>query len=276
MSYIAACIQTTSGDDIDANIAHIAPLFEQAIKKGAELIALPENAFYMRREGTAGGGIFPMDKHPGVQWAQAMATARNVWILVGSIRSAAEDGSEKPMNRSVLVGPAGMVAAYYDKVHLFDVTLPDGTHYKESSQAGYGAVPVLARTPLGSIGLSICYDLRFPHSYRELALAGAQILVVPSAFTRPTGEAHWHALLRARAIENGAYVLAPAQSGEHPGGRTTYGHSVIIDPWGSVLAEAGEAPEVITATIDLKKVDEVRAQLPVLQHHRALKEVKIF
>lgn len=273
-SYIAACIQTTSGDDIDANIAHIAPLMDDAIAKGATFIALPENAFYMRREGTAGSGNFKTEEHAGVQWARKIAAAKNVWILIGSIR-AKVDGEDKPMNQSVLVSPNG-VNALYDKLHLFDVTLPDGTSYKESSQACYGTVPVMAKTPMGSIGLSICYDLRFPHLYRELALAGAQIIVVPSAFTRPTGEAHWHALLRARAIENGAFVFAPAQAGEHPGGRTTYGHSMIIDPWGSVLAEAGDGPEVITAKIDLKKVDEVRAQLPVLLHHKAIKEVKIF
>ncbi|MBN8544345.1 MAG: carbon-nitrogen hydrolase family protein [Alphaproteobacteria bacterium] len=273
MSYIAACIQMTSGDDVAANIAQLEPLMQDAIAKGAQFIALPENVFYMRREGTAGGGIYKTNDHPGVQWVQKIAAQHNVWVLIGSIRAEASAES-KPMNRSVLVGPQG-VSAIYDKVHLFDVTLPDGSHYRESAQAGYGTLPVLARTPLGSIGLSICYDLRFPHSYRELALAGAEILVVPSAFTRPTGEAHWHALLRARAIENGAFVIAPAQCGEHPGGRTTYGHSLIIDPWGSILAEAGDEQAVITATIDLEKVGEVRKQLPVLQHHKDIRSVKI-
>ncbi|MFZ4126007.1 MAG: carbon-nitrogen hydrolase family protein [Rickettsiales bacterium] len=273
MSYIAACIQMTSGDDVAANIAQLEPLMQEAIAKGAQLITLPENAFYMRCEGTAAGGIHKTNDHPGVQWAQKIAAQHNVWILIGSIRAEAS-AEAKPMNRSVLVGPHG-ISALYDKVHLFDVTLPDGTSYKESSQSGYGTLPVLARTPLGSIGLSICYDVRFPHSYRELALAGAEILLVPSAFTRPTGAAHWHALLRARAIENGAFVIAPAQCGEHPGGRTTYGHSLIIDPWGSILAEAGDVPCVITATIDLEKVGEVRKQLPVLQHHKAITEVKI-
>ena len=273
MSYIAACIQTTSGDDMEANIAHVTPLMEEAVAKGAKFIALPENTFYMRREGTAGAGIYTTAKHPGVRWVRKFAAKHQVWVLIGSIR-AQKRGNDKPMNQSVLVGPEG-VAVVYDKLHLFDVTLPDGTSYTESSQAGYGNVPVLARTPFGSIGLSICYDLRFPHLYRELALAGAEIIVVPSAFTRPTGEAHWHALLRARAIENGAFVIAPGQCGEHPGGRTTYGHSLIIDPWGSVLAEAGDEPCVLTATIDLAKVSAVRAQLPVLQHHRKMKKVKI-
>jgi predicted amidohydrolase len=272
MSYIAACIQMTSGDDVAANIAQLEPLMHEAITKGAVFIALPENAFYMRREGTAAAGIYSTNDHPGVQWAQKIAAQHNVWILIGSIRAEVPDG--KPMNQSVLVSPNG-IAALYDKMHLFDVTLPDGTSYKESSQSGYGDVPVMAQTPLGTVGMSICYDVRFPYLYRELAISGAQILVVPSAFTRPTGEAHWHALLRARAIENGAFVIAPAQCGEHPGGRTTYGHSLMIDPWGSVLAEAGDVAGVITAVIDLKKVDEVRAQLPVLQHHRIIKDVKI-
>lgn len=271
--YIAACIQTTSGDDVDANIAHIAPLMDEAIAKGASFIALPENAFYMRREGTAGGAVYATEAHPGVRWMKDIAAQHKVWILIGSIRAQVA-GSDKPLNQSVLVGPEG-IAAIYDKLHLFDVTLPDGTSYKESSQAAYGTVPVLAQTPVGSVGLSICYDLRFPNLYRELALAGAEILVVPSAFTRPTGAAHWHALLRARAIENGAFVIAPGQCGEHPGGRTTYGHSLIIDPWGSVLAEAGDEACVLTAEIDLAKVGEVRAQLPVLQHHKILGSVKV-
>lgn len=273
MSYIAACIQMTSGDDVAANIAQCEALLQDALAQKATFIALPENAFYMRREGTVSGGIYKINDHPGVQWAQKIAAQHNVWILIGSIR-AKTSPEAKPMNRSVLVSPQG-IAATYDKLHLFDVTLPDGTNYRESAQSAAGEHAVLARTPLGSIGLSICYDLRFPHLYRELALGGAEILLVPSAFTRPTGAAHWHALLRARAIENGAYVIAPAQYGEHPGGRTTYGHSLIIDPWGNILAEAGDEPCVIAATIDLEKVSEVRKQLPMLQHHKAITEVKI-
>ena len=183
---------------------------------------------------------------------------------------------ETPFNRSVLIGPDGHVVASYDKLHLFDVTLPNGHRYEESAQAVAGANPVLARLPFAALGLTICYDLRFPQLYRDLALAGAELLLVPSAFTRPTGEAHWHTLLAARAIENAAFVVAPAQCGVHPGGRETYGHSIILDPWGKVLAEAdGEHPGVITAVIDTARVAEVRAQLPVLAHHRALANVVV-
>jgi predicted amidohydrolase len=191
-----------------------------------------------------------------------------IWLLVGSIR-AREVGMDKPFNRSILISPEGEIAAHYDKLHLFDVTLGNGHSYRESSQAQAGGKPVLAATPLATLGLSICYDLRFPQLYRRLALGGAQLLTVPSAFTRPTGAAHWHVLLRARAIENACYVLAPAQCGTHPGGRETFGHSLIVDPWGEIIAEASaDVPGVITAEIDPEKLAQVRAQIPVLEHHR--------
>lgn len=274
-TFKASAVQMTSGDDMQTNIASAEMLVGEAVAAGAQFIALPENAFYMRREGTVRHPDVPMTEHAGVQAMQRLANAHGVWVLIGSIR-ALEAGQAKALNRSVLIGPQGQVAAHYDKLHLFDVTLPDGQRYEESAQAAYGAQPVLAKLPFAAVGLSICYDLRFPQLYRALALAGADMLVVPSAFTRPTGAAHWHTLLTARAIENAAYVLAPAQCGTHPGGRETYGHSLIIDPWGTVLAEAdGEHPGVITATIDLARVAEVRAQLPVLAHHRALPEVSV-
>ncbi len=177
----------------------------------------------------------------------------------------------------MLVAPDGGIAAFYDKLHLFDVTTPDGKTYHESSQALHGGEPVVARTSLATLGLTICYDVRFPGLYRALALAGAEVFTVPSAFTRPTGKAHWHTLLRARAIENAAYVLAPAQCGTHPGGRETYGHSLIVDPWGTVLAEgSAEETGVVTAEIDIAKVVQIRAQLPVLAHHRDLPTVRVF
>ncbi len=273
--FIAAAIQMTSGDDIAANIAAATPLIVQAAEQGATFVALPENAFYLRREGTASMQDMPTHEHPGVVAMQALAKEKNISILIGSIR-AKEAGMDKPFNRSVLVDAAGVISATYDKLHLFDVTLPGGHRYEESAQAVAGVETVLAKTPFAALGLSICYDLRFPDMYRALALAGAEVLLVPSAFTRPTGEAHWHTLLHARAIENMAFVIAPAQCGVHPGGRETYGHSLIIDPWGKVLAEAdAKAPGLITATIDLGRVAEVRAQLPVLAHHHALPEVRI-
>lgn len=274
MTFLAAAIQMTSGDDVAANIAQAEPLVADAAKRGAKLIALPENAFYMRREGTAKAGDVSMDAHAGIVWAKQAAKRHDVHLLVGSIR-ALEQG-DKPFNRSVLMAPSGEIEATYDKIHLFDVTLPDGQVYAESSQALAGTSPNVVRTSLGTIGLSICYDLRFAPMYRAMALAGAEILTVPSAFTRPTGQAHWHVLLRARAIENACYVIAPAQAGIHPGGRETYGHTLIVDPWGTVVAEArDERPQVVMAEIDAAKVKQVRAQIPVLQHHRELTAPKV-
>lgn len=265
-----AAIQMTSGDDIAANIAALEPLLQSAVAQGAQLIVTPENTFYMRREGTAATGDVSMAAHPGIVYAKSAAKTHAIWLLIGSIR-AREAGMDKPFNRSVLIAPNGEIAASYDKIHLFDVTLANGQSYRESSQAEAGSTPVLASCAGLTIGMSICYDLRFPHLYRALALAGAQLLTVPSAFTRPTGQAHWHTLLKARAIENACYVVASAQCGSHPGGRETYGHSLIIDPWGSILAEAdGDTPGVIIAMIDPAMVATVRAQIPVLAHHRNL------
>jgi predicted amidohydrolase len=273
-NFLAAAIQMTSGDDIAANIAQAEPLVAQAAKAGAAFVALPENAFYMRREGTATVQDVSMTDHAGIHWAQGAAKQHRIWLLVGSIR-ALETG-DKPYNRSVLIGLDGAIVAHYDKLHLFDVTLPDGQQYLESSQAMAGQQPVVVKTALGSIGLSICYDLRFAPLYRALALAGAEMLTVPSAFTKPTGQAHWHALLRARAIENACYVVAPAQAGMHPGGRETYGHALIVNPWGEIIAEAaGDTPQVVLAEIDRARVAQVRAQIPVLTHHRALADVKV-
>lgn len=267
IGFLAAAIQMTSGDDVAANIAQADPLVAEAVAQGAKFVALPENAFYMRREGTAASGDVAMGQHAGIQWAQTAAKQHGIYLLIGSIR--ALEAGEKPFNRSVLIAPTGEIAATYDKLHLFDVTLPNGHSYTESSQALAGSASHVAKTELGKVGLSICYDLRFPQLYRSMALGGAEILTVPSAFTRPTGQAHWHVLLRARAIENAAYVVAPAQAGTHPGGRETFGHSLIVDPWGTIIGEAlNDVPQVVMAEIDLEKVRQVRAQIPVLTHHR--------
>lgn len=272
--FFAAAIQMNSSDDLAENIAAATGLVAQAVQQGASFVALPENAFYMRREGTMAAQADSMETHAGVLWAQEAARAYNIWLLIGSIRASLA-GVEQPVNRSVLIAPDGRIAAHYDKLHLFDVTLPNGHEYRESSQVSAGGAPVLARTGFATVGLSICYDLRFPGLYRTMALAGADLLVVPAAFTRPTGEAHWHVLLRARAIENACYVIAPAQAGLHAGGRETYGHTLIIDPWGTVVAEAqGDAPQVVLAEIDPAKVAQVRAQVPVLTHHRSWGELQ--
>ncbi len=265
-----AAIQMTSGDDMAANIAALGPLIAEAKALGAELIATPENTFYMRREGTAAMADVAMENHAGVAYAKTAAKQHGVWLLIGSIR-ALEDQNDKPFNRSILLSPMGEIVAAYDKIHLFDVTLPNGQNYRESSQAmaGTGAVAVMAGA--AKLGMSICYDVRFPALYQELSRQGATLLAVPAAFTRPTGAAHWHTLLKARAIENACYVIAPAQCGTHPGGRETYGHSLIIDPWGEVIAEAsGDAPQVIMAEFDGEKMAAVRAQIPVLAHRKPI------
>jgi predicted amidohydrolase len=267
-----AAIQMTSGDDIAANIAALEPLVAEAVAKGARFIATPENAFYMRREGTAAMADVAMEEHAGIIWAKAAAKTHAVWLLIGSIR-AREVVMAKPYNRSVLISPQGEIAATYDKIHLFDVTLPNGQQYQESSQAVGGEEAVAVPMDELTLGMSICYDLRFPALYQALSAEGATLLAVPSAFTRPTGAAHWHTLLKARAIENAAFVIAPAQCGTHPGGRETYGHSLIIDPWGEVLAEAVEdVPQVIIAQIDMARVAQVRAQIPVLQHRKVISD----
>jgi predicted amidohydrolase len=265
-----AAIQMTSGDDIAANIAALEPLIAAAVAQGAQLVATPENTFYMRREGTAAMTDMAMENHPGVAYAKAAAKQHGIWLLIGSVR-AREAGIAKPYNRSIFVSPTGEIVALYDKMHLFDVTLPNGHDYRESSQAVAGDSVVAVMAGAAKLGLSICYDLRFPALYQALSQQGATLLAVPSAFTRPTGEAHWHTLLKARAVENACYVIAPAQCGTHAGGRETYGHSLIIDPWGEILAEASaDTPQVIVAKFDAARLEAVRAQIPVLAHRRVI------
>lgn len=288
-----ACVQTNSGNDVAANIARVDALVGEAVREGAELVALPENAFLMEESG-ARRTLYKQQDHPAVLASSLMARSAGIWLLVGSI--SIKSGQErKALNRSLLFSPDGEVAAYYDKIHLFDVDVGDGQTYKESARIVPGEKAVVARvdierwreggvekknTPSPHIptsphppllGMTICYDVRFPHLYRTLAKEGAQILSVPAAFTQVTGEAHWHVLLRARAIENGCFVIAPAQTGLHPGGRRTYGHALIVDPWGKVLADAGTEEGVIAADLDLDLVQHTRARLPSLQHDREFK-----
>jgi predicted amidohydrolase len=209
---------------------------------------------------------FSESDHPALGAFRELARETGAWILGGSITVRAGPG--KVANRSLLLDPGGEIAGRYDKIHMFDVDLPGGESYRESDTYEPGRATCVARTPWGGLGMTVCYDLRFPWLYRDLALAGADFLSVPSAFTRPTGTAHWSVLLRARAIETGCFVFAPAQCGEHAGGRKTYGHSLIVDPWGAVLAEAGEGVGVIVADIDPSRVAEVRTSVPSLRHIR--------
>lgn len=263
-----ACVQVNAGNDMAANIEAASALARAARKDGANFIAFPEcvSMIEMGREAVLAKAAAE-DNHPALATFTNLAAELGVWLLSGTLSVRLE--GDRVANRSYLMDPAGKVRAQYDKIHMFDVDLEAGESYRESATYRPGEAARLVDTPWGLLGMTVCYDLRFPQLYRDLAQAGASLLSVPSAFTRPTGRAHWEILLRARAIENGAYVFAPAQCGEHPHGRLTYGHSMIIDPWGDILAEAGEEPGYIVADIDMAKVLEVRSALPSLTHDRS-------
>ncbi len=266
-SFRAACVQLRSSDDVAENIRAACALIREAKAQGAGFIATPENTALMAPDGGAKlERAFPEQFDPGLPAFRALAAELNAWLLIGSLAIKVSDS--KTANRSFLIDPKGAIAARYDKIHLFDVDLPSGETYRESSTVAGGGRAVVAELPWGKIGLTVCYDLRFPRLYRTLAQAGAFMLSVPSAFTETTGKAHWHVLLRARAIENGAFVIAPAQGGTHANGRKTYGHSLIVAPWGEVLAEAGTEPGVIVADIDPALAGDARARIPNLKHDR--------
>ncbi|MHA1153277.1 MAG: carbon-nitrogen hydrolase family protein [Alphaproteobacteria bacterium] len=266
-TFTAACIQNEGLADMDASVAAATELVRAARAEGAELICLPEYfACYKSADTEVVLGPHAEPAHPALTHFRGLAEELGAWLLLGSLAITAGPG--KIFNRSYLVTPAGAVAARYDKVHLFDVDLAGGESYRESALIEPGGRAVLAATPWATLGLTVCYDLRFPQLYRALAKAGAEVLTVPAAFTKTSGQAHWHVLLRARAIETGCFVLAPCQCGDHGGGRETYGHSLIVDPWGRVLAEGGEEAGYITAEIDLAEVAKARAMIPALDHDR--------
>jgi len=265
----AACIQLNSGNDLDSNIREIVAQIISAAELGIDFIALPENSLLMpeNRHDTF-ANAFPEDSHPGILALSESAALTGVWLLAGTVAVKKEDGSLA--NRALLIGPDGKIFARYDKIHMFDVDISGEPPFRESEIFSPGQQAVTGNLPWTKIGLSICYDLRFPSLYSILALSGAEVLAVPSAFTLTTGKAHWHSLLKARAIENACYVIAPAQCGDHPGNRSTFGHSVIISPWGEVLSEAGDEPTCIVAEIDLNLVAETRRKIPVLEHARII------
>lgn len=266
-TFTAACVQVNAGEDEAANIAAAVAGIDAAVARGADFIALPENVTRMPADSVrAGSEAVDEDSHAGVVALRAAAKRVARWVLAGSFAVHVGDG--KVANRLLLLAPDGAVAARYDKIHMFDVDLPDRS-YRESQTFRAGDAAVVADLPWLKLGLSVCYDVRFPQLYRALAKAGAGLLVVPSAFTEFSGRAHWHVLLRARAIETGCFVVAPAQVGVHPGGRHTFGHSLIVAPWGEVLADGGEAPGVVTAVIDPARVAEARGRIPALSHDRA-------
>lgn len=270
-TFRAACVQMRSGIGRRANLEDALALIAEAAGKGADFIATPEmtNAVDRKAKRLLDG----LPEEAGLEEVAAFAGAakkHGAWLLIGSV--AASDGAGRAANRSMLFSPEGAIAARYDKLHMFDVDLPGGESWKESKVYSPGAEAVLVETPFAKLGLSICYDVRFPSLYRRLAQAGAEILCVPAAFTRQTGEAHWKTLLTARAIENGAFVAAPAQGGLHEDGRETYGHSLIIGPWGEILAEApDDAPGVVLADINLGEAHEARSRIPNLGLERGYK-----
>jgi deaminated glutathione amidase len=273
---IAACIQINGSSDVERNLARTAELAREAANAGALLIATPEATTYLGPHDQKVALAEPVTG-PTNQRLAALAAELGVWLLVGSVAERLPDEPSgapptRAWNTSLLYGPAGDLRATYRKLHLFDVDLKDvgGVRFAESERTAAGEELVVATTPLGRLGLSICYDLRFPEMYGALVQAGAEILAVPSAFTAVTGKDHWHVLLRARAIEAQAWVLAPAQWGAHDdrGLRQSYGHSLIIDPWGEVVAEVADGEGWCSANIDLQRVSDVRRRIPVSGHRR--------
>ena len=262
-----ACVQNSAVAEVDRNIAIAGRLTRAAIERGAEIVCLPEYfSGVALKDGLLHPAAFAEDRHPVLQAFCDLARQTRRWLLLGSLGVHSGDG--RIFNRGYLIDPDGSVAARYDKIHLFDVELTHGAPLRESGTIAPGDCAVLADTGLCKIGLSICYDLRFPQLYRRLAHAGAQVLAVPAAFTKVTGEAHWHVLTRARAVENGCYVVAPCQYGTLPGGAACFGHSLIIDPWGGVLADGGDGEGVIVADFDPAEVAKARARIPSLSHDR--------
>jgi predicted amidohydrolase len=262
-----ACVQLNAGRELAPNIAAASKLIREAKAAGAEFILTPENTGIIEpKRPLLLEKAQPEADHPGVPAFQALAAELGVWLLIGSM--AIKLDATTCANRSFLFDPQGRIAARYDKIHMFDVDLANGETYRESANFRPGERAVVADLPWGKLGLTVCYDVRFAYLYRALAQAGASFLTVPAAFTRPTGQAHWHVLLRARAIETGCYVFAPAQCGEHAEGRRTYGHSLIVAPWGEVLADGGEEVGIIYADVDPAKVAEARGMVPALRHDR--------
>lgn len=263
-----ALIQLNAGPDIAENLKVTESFIRQAAAQGARLILTPENTCHIRAPATEKlKSSLPEQGHPVLQRFSELSRELGVWLIAGSLSIRLSDS--KMANRCFVFDANGDIVAKYDKIHLFDVDLPTGESHRESAVFEPGQQAVTVAMPTATLGLAICYDLRFAALFRDLAQAGAGILTVPAAFTVPTGQAHWHTLLRARAIENGAFVLAPAQCGTHQGDRKTYGHSLIVDPWGVVLAEGGDAPGVVMADLDLAAVAKARAAIPSLRHDRA-------
>ncbi len=272
--FTVACVQFTAGPDPEPNLRVASDLIRRARDAGADLIMTPEASNFIEQGRRRREKARSEADDPFLAGMRALACETVAWLLLGSLvidpsgEPGAAAGEARLANRSFLVDAGGTIVARYDKIHMFDIDLPGGESYRESNAYRPGSGTVVAETPWGALGMSVCYDVRFPHLYRALAQAGADFLTVPSVFTVPTGSAHWHVLLRARAIENGCFVFAPAQWGEHTAGRRSYGHSLIVDPWGEVLADGGEGVGIASAGIDTARIAEVRRMVPSLQHDR--------
>lgn len=262
-----ALVQLTSGNEVAPNTSIVCDYIRGAAAAGARFISTPETTHLMEmdRQEVLKKASFE-EKDAGLAAFQSLAAELDVWLHIGSLIIKVAD--DKLANRSFLISPTGEITARYDKAHLFDVELGGGESYRESALYQPGNATTVVDVEGMKVGLSVCYDLRFPYLYRDLAQAGANVLLVPAAFTQPTGEAHWHVLLRARAIENGCFVLAAAQTGMHATGRGTYGHSLAIDPWGGVIADAGEEAGFTIVDLDLAMIEKVRQKIPSLTHDR--------
>jgi predicted amidohydrolase len=263
-----ACVQLTATSDVATNIALSTDAIRAAQGTGAAFITLPEVVNLVQQRGNlAIEAASTEDNEPALAAYRALAAEIGVWLLVGSLAIKLED-DDRLANRSYLLNGSGDIVAWYDKIHMFDVNLANGRTFKESETYRPGDRAVVADTPWGLLGMTVCYDVRFPYLYRRLAHAGARMLAVPSAFNRRTGDAHWHVLMRSRAIETGCYIIAPAQCGDHDDGRKTYGHSLIVAPWGEVLADGGTEPGIVTAELDFDAIDKARSMIPSLEHDR--------
>ncbi|MGI9477673.1 MAG: carbon-nitrogen hydrolase family protein [Hyphomicrobiaceae bacterium] len=262
----AALIQTCTSRDVDRNLREIGAMIREAAGAGAQYVQTPEVTTVLETDSKRMPDVIrPEQDNPALAHYADLATELGIWLHIGSMAVATDE--PRYANRAFLFAPSGALAARYDKIHMFDVQIGEGQTYRESKRYAPGQAGVLADLPWGTLGITICYDMRFPGLYRALAKAGAEILAVPSSFTVPTGKAHWHTILRARAIENQCFVLAAAQAGDHECGRQTYGHSIAISPWGEVLVEAdGESTGVIMAEIDLDAVAKARSRIPSLDN----------
>ena len=271
-----AALQLCASDDPVANLAHTLSMVQQASEAGAQFIATPEVTNCVSSSRRRQNEVLALQENDQTLAAMCTAAARfGVWISVGSLALKLPD-DDRFTNRSFMIDPSGQIVAQYDKIHMFDVTLSETEQYRESDGYRAGDHAVIADTAFGKIGMTICYDIRFPHLYRGLAKSGASILLIPAAFAQPTGRAHWEVLLRARAIETGCFVIAAAQTGEHQTSqgrpRKTYGHSMIVSPWGEILADAGEDQGIIYADLDLSLVESTRARVPSILSNQSFSE----